>query len=234
MQTENIKMKEISTNTSFIEKEEMNSNVKAINSLEVDEIKKNKNMIESKQSKTSKASKPALFLDNLSSPSDGGSQKHADGSHNILTDKDTAKSTSSGYNKKDLNYMLNRDPMKEFFHLTLQSIRMNSPHMNQILNIDCDKFYKKATEDSVPFNHWGKWLEDQLNRIILSKILQMSLLNKMESNKLPNIKITKVIENIENMDKEEVIKMINKKAPTTTRNTENKKGGMFQFGFMKK
>lgn len=232
MQTDNIKMKDKSIDTSFIEVEKKNSKVQE-NAESLSNDDKNQKSIK-EDVKPNKSSKPALFLDNLSSPSDGGSQKHAEGNHNVLTDRATTKSTSSGYNKKDLNYMLNRDPLKEFFHLTLQSIRMNSPHMNQILNIDCDKFYKKAVDDSVPFNHWGKWLEDQLNRIILSKILQMSLQSKIEGNKLPSIKITKAIENIEKMNKEDVIKMINKKAPATSRHTESKKGGMFQFGFMKK
>lgn len=83
------------------------------------------------------AKKPALFLDNLSSPSDSGSNKNIYGSQNVLNSKTSATSDDSGSGlKKNLNYLLNRDPMKEFFHLTLQSIRMNSPHMNQILNID--------------------------------------------------------------------------------------------------
>jgi hypothetical protein len=81
--------------------------------------------------------KPALFLDNLSSPSDSGSNKNTFGNQNALNSKTSATSGDSGGDlKKNLNYLLNRDPMKEFFHLTLQSIRMNSPHMNQILNID--------------------------------------------------------------------------------------------------
>lgn len=233
MQTDNVKTKEKSVDTSFIQTDEKKSThpLEIATSPSNDQTNQKSNKEEVKPK--NKSSKPALFLDNLSSPSDGGSQKHAEGNQNVLTDRATTKSTNSGYNKKDLNYMLNRDPMKEFFHLTLQSIRMNSPHMNQILNIDCEKFYKKAVEDSIPFNQWAKWLEDQLNRIILSKILQLNLQSKIEGNRLPSIKITKAIENIEKMDKEEVIKMINKKAPATSRHTESKKGGMFSFGFMK-
>ena len=79
--------------------------------------------------------KPAIFLDNLSSPSDSVSQETASSAKNILNSKGSSSSQGK-YHQKDLEYLLNRDPMKEFFHLTLQSIRMNSPHMNQILNID--------------------------------------------------------------------------------------------------
>jgi len=149
--------------------------------------------------------KPALFLDNLSSPSDSGSQKNAYGGQNVLNSKTSATSNGSGdtNDKKGLNYLLNRDPLKEFFHLTLQSIRMNSPHMNQILNINCDLFYKKVNELQIPFNQWSKWLEDQLNRIILSRIMRMRMLSKIEQTpkeEMPKITINKVQEDVDKMD----------------------------------
>lgn len=147
--------------------------------------------------------KPSLFLDNLSSPSDGGSQKNASENKNALNTQTSATSNGSGggkYNQKDLNYLLNRDPMKEFFHLTLQSIRMNSPHMNQILNVDCDLFYSKVLELQIPFNKWTQWLEDQLNRIILSRMMKMSMFNKISENKVPSISVTKVEEDVQKMD----------------------------------
>ena len=46
--------------------------------------------------------------------------------------------SASGFTFKDQNqmeYMLNRDPMQEFFTLTCQSIKLNSPHMNAIATI---------------------------------------------------------------------------------------------------
>jgi hypothetical protein len=101
--------------------------------------------------------------------------------------------------------MLNRDPMKEFFHLTLQSIRMNSPHMNTILNIDGDKFYQRLLELMIPFNQWGKWVEDQLNRLILSRMLKISMMNKIEQNIVPDITVSKVEEDVEKMNSERKI-----------------------------
>lgn len=157
-----------------------------------------------KETKSTKSRpKKQIFLDNISSPSDSGSQKNAAGSQNVLNSNTSATSNGSGggFNKKDLTYMLNRDPLKEFFHLTLQSIRMNSPHMNQILNVDCDQFYKKASESNIPFNQWGRWIEDQLNRIVLSRILKLSLFTKMkETENVPNITINKVEQDVDKMD----------------------------------
>ena len=46
--------------------------------------------------------------------------------------------SGGGFSFKDQNemqYMMNRDPMQEFFTLTCQSIKLNSPHMNAICTI---------------------------------------------------------------------------------------------------
>ena len=52
----------------------------------------------------------------------------------------------------------------------------------------------------IPFNKWTGWLEDQLNRIILSRIMKMSMFSKISSNKVPNISVTKVEEDVKKMD----------------------------------
>jgi hypothetical protein len=200
------------------------------------------------ENKDVKSTKPALFLDNLSSPSDSESQNNTKGTASGFGSKTSATSNGSGGpNIKDLNYMLNRDPMKEFFHLTLQTIRMNSPHINSILNIDGDQFYGQLVELMIPFNKWGQWAEDQLNRMILSRMLKISMMNKIEKNKVPSITVSKVEEDVKNMDSKrkyfnndcmiiyglEVAKKIAKIAPATTRNSSGKKG-FFNFGFRKK
>lgn len=46
--------------------------------------------------------------------------------------------------QKNMEYMLNRDPMEEFFALTCQSIKLNSPHINTIATIDTKELYLKA------------------------------------------------------------------------------------------
>lgn len=49
---------------------------------------------------------------------------------------DDGGSMFSFEDKSRLDYMLNRDPLQEFFTLTCQSIKLNSPHMNTICHID--------------------------------------------------------------------------------------------------
>jgi hypothetical protein len=202
LQTTTVKTKDKAIDTTGLPVEEVVAS-KEEDQNKGDELMTTQESVQSPDSSSGiKRKKPALFLDNLSSPSDSGSQKHASGSQNILSKTtDTSNGSGGSFNKKDLNYMLNRDPLKEFFHLTLQTIRMNSPHMNQILNVDGEPFYKKAQEMNVPFNQWGTWLEDQLNRIILSRILKNSMTQNMKAhNDVPNITVNKVIEDVDKMD----------------------------------
>ena len=54
------------------------------------------------------------------------------------------KKLKAAERKKKLaeDYEKNRDPIQEFFKLTCQSIKINSPHMNLIALINSDKLYK--------------------------------------------------------------------------------------------
>lgn len=54
-------------------------------------------------------------------------------------EKSSLEDDSLQYSFKDQNnyeYLMKRDPMQEFFALTCQSIKLNSPHMNTICTID--------------------------------------------------------------------------------------------------
>ena len=78
--------------------------------------------------------------------------------------------SASGFSFKDqsqVDYMLNRDPMNEFFTLTCQSIKLNSPHMNTICTIDTMQLYNRAIKLNIPFFKWSTWIEDYLNKEIL-------------------------------------------------------------------
>lgn len=105
---------------------------------------------------------------------------------------------------------------------------MNSIHMNQILNINADMFYDKAMKDSIPFNKWNFWLEDQINRIILSKILKMNMWSKLETKN----EDSKIQDKVQKMDSLQVADMI-KKMPITSK-SKPKSRGLFSFSFMKK
>ena len=76
-----------------------------------------------------------------------------------------------------IDYLLNRDPMQEFFSLTCQSIKLNSAHMNTICTIDTDQLYRKAVKMNVPYYKWQTWIEDFLNKEFLRAALQKSKRN---------------------------------------------------------
>ena len=67
---------------------------------------------------------------------------------------------------------MNRDPLKEFFTLTLQSVKLNSPHMNIICMLNKDELYDKAIKEGVPFFQWQIWIEKLINKEVLSKIIK--------------------------------------------------------------
>ena len=49
--------------------------------------------------------------------------------------------------QKELDYLKNRDPMKEFFLLTCQSVKLGSPHMAQISEVSEEAMYKLALHE---------------------------------------------------------------------------------------
>lgn len=73
--------------------------------------------------------------------------------------------------KMEMEYFKKRDPMKEFFTLTCQSVKLNSPHLNMILNIKSDPLYEMALTESVPFFKWYSWLESTIQREMIAQIV---------------------------------------------------------------
>ena len=64
--------------------------------------------------------------------------------------------------------------MEEYFTLTCQSIKLNSPHMNTICSIDTKKLYQEAIKMSIPFYRWQNWIEDYINKEFLRLVLRRS------------------------------------------------------------
>ena len=56
-----------------------------------------------------------------------------------------------------------KDPSEEYFILTTQAVKMNSPHMDTICVIPHAILYEKAVKEEVPFHKWHSWIESQLN-----------------------------------------------------------------------
>lgn len=76
----------------------------------------------------------------------------------------------SGISEEKLKYLLNRDPMREFFKLTAQAVKLNSPYMESILTLHINQMYEQVVKSNTPFFKWSTWIEDYLHRTILSKI----------------------------------------------------------------
>lgn len=93
-------------------------------------------------------------------------------------EQDQEASSLTETETKNLKYYRNRDPMKEFFVLTAQSVKLNSPYMDIILNLHINQMYEKVVKSSTPFYKWSQWIEDYLHRTILSKIYTEAFLNQ--------------------------------------------------------
>ncbi|CAD8152926.1 unnamed protein product [Paramecium pentaurelia] len=50
---------------------------------------------------------------------------------------------------------------EQFFHLTSQSVQMNSNHQNAF-DVKLKSYYSEVVNQGVPFHKWSKWLEDKL------------------------------------------------------------------------
>lgn len=77
---------------------------------------------------------------------------------------------ATGANNKSMKYLMSRDPMKEFFVLTAQSVKLNSAYMDTILTLHINEMYEQVVRSNTPFFKWSQWIEDYLHRTILSKI----------------------------------------------------------------
>ena len=93
----------------------------------------------------------------------------------------TGTNSGGGFSFKEqvnYDYMMKRDPMEEFFTLTCQSIKLNSPHMQTICTIDTMTLYKKATKLNIPFFKWASWIEDSLNKEFMRAVLRKGRISK--------------------------------------------------------
>ena len=84
---------------------------------------------------------------------------------------------ASGFSFRDqaqMDYLRKRDPMQEFFTLTCQAVKLNSPHMNAVCTIDTMQLYKRATKLNIPFFKWQTWIEDHINKEFLRIVLSRS------------------------------------------------------------
>lgn len=65
------------------------------------------------------------------------------------TDSLSTESHLTHKERLEFEYLKNRDPMREFFALTLKSVKLNSPHLSLVAEIKEQDLYDKAK--NVPF-----------------------------------------------------------------------------------
>lgn len=65
--------------------------------------------------------------------------------------------------------------MAEFFTLTCQAIKLNSPQMNTVCTIDTMELYNRALQMNVPFFKWQSWIEDFINKEFFRIVLMRSM-----------------------------------------------------------
>ena len=67
-----------------------------------------------------------------------------------------------------------KTPPEEYFVLTVQSVKMNSPHMDNICSISTHDLYEKAIKEGIPFHKWHIWIESQLNAAYVQQLYKMN------------------------------------------------------------
>ena len=67
-----------------------------------------------------------------------------------------------------------KGPPEEYFALSVQAVKMNSPHMDNIIHASASELYEKAIKKGIPFHKWHVWIESQLNSIYVQTIYKKS------------------------------------------------------------
>ena len=90
-----------------------------------------------------------------------------------LSQAELKKQKQAAYKKKLADdYQKNRDPIKEFFTLTCQSVKLNSPHMNLIAMINTDQLYNKSLEAAIPYFKFASWIESTVQKEVIAQLFK--------------------------------------------------------------
>lgn len=64
--------------------------------------------------------------------------------------------------KRPRRKVVRKDPIEEFFMLTLQAAKLNQPQRENTPRVDAEALYRRAIQESIPFNRWSEWLHQIL------------------------------------------------------------------------
>jgi len=68
------------------------------------------------------------------------------------------------------NTEIRKSPGEEFFTLTTQAVKLNSPYMEDICTVSARELYLKAEHLDIPFHKWHLWIESQLNAYYINNM----------------------------------------------------------------
>eukprot|EP01017_Pseudomicrothorax_dubius_P051112 TRINITY_DN9779_c0_g1_i1.p1 TRINITY_DN9779_c0_g1~~TRINITY_DN9779_c0_g1_i1.p1 ORF type:complete len:250 (+),score=69.81 TRINITY_DN9779_c0_g1_i1:64-813(+) len=54
-------------------------------------------------------------------------------------------------------------PYEEYFQLSVQSAKLNSPKMEQVIMTDTSGWYEAVVREKIAFNHWYNWIFNRLH-----------------------------------------------------------------------
>jgi len=64
--------------------------------------------------------------------------------------------------KRPRRKVVRKDPIEEFFMLTLQAAKLNQPQRENVPRVDAEALYRRAIQEGIPFNRWSEWLHQIL------------------------------------------------------------------------
>ena len=64
--------------------------------------------------------------------------------------------------KRPRRKVVRKDPIEEFFMLTLQAAKLNQPQRENVPRVDAESLYRRAIQEGIPFNRWSEWLHQIL------------------------------------------------------------------------
>lgn len=75
-----------------------------------------------------------------------------------------------------------KDPIEEYFILSTQSVKMNSPYMDTVCSISTQNLYKKVKMLDIPFHKWHEWITKELNAAYIQMLYQKDLKEQSKQN----------------------------------------------------
>ena len=98
----------------------------------------------------------------VSTPGGGGNMRRFDLLMERRDDRDVNSEKGAQVERRLGAYDENKE--KEFFKMTLLSVKVQHPQFSLICDIDGDKLFEDALEEGVPFFKYQKWLMQRLER----------------------------------------------------------------------